>query len=173
MHHLRSEKKIPCLLSNPNAIVNEILFGRGRKICPNYTIEQHAWADSEIRHDLCTLGLNDGHTCTMAAPSGDEGHGEARVDVVHTGELLWRGLGTAPLLVRALVVVHHQLLHLHKALNDGCHPEVHLWDLEHSKEGVRQKQMMLYKAGFWQGHNDTVQITIHRSKHDLNHNTLQ
>lgn len=64
-------------------------------------------------------------TCTVAASSGDEGHGEARVNIIHTGGFLQRRLRAAPLFIRALVIVHHQLLHLHKALDDRNHPKVH------------------------------------------------
>ena len=63
-------------------------------------------------------------TCAVAAAARDEGHGEAGVDVVHAGELLGGGLGAAALLVGALAVVHHQLLHLDEALDDRRHPEV-------------------------------------------------
>lgn len=62
----------------------------------------------------------------MAAASGDEGHGEAGVNVVHAAELLEGRVWAAPLLIGAIVVVHHQLFHLHKSLDDGDQPEVHL-----------------------------------------------
>lgn len=78
----------------------------------------------------------------MATAAGDEGHGEARVDVVYTGELLERRVGAVLLLIWALVVVHHQLLHLHKALDDGCHPEVHLWNLQHNKKSYKLYTVM-------------------------------
>lgn len=65
----------------------------------------------------------------MAAPSGDQSHSETGIDVVNTGELLWWGLRAAPLIIRGLVVVHNQFLHLYKSLDDWCHPEVDLWHL--------------------------------------------
>lgn len=71
-------------------------------------------------------------TCTVPASSGDEGHGEARVNIIHTGGFLQRRLRAAPLFIRALVIVHHQLLHLHEALDDRNHPKVHLRHLQNS-----------------------------------------
>lgn len=66
----------------------------------------------------------------MAAASGDEGDSEAWMDIVDTRDLLWRGFGAAPLLVRRLVVIYDKFLHLNEALDDWRHPEVHLWDLK-------------------------------------------
>jgi len=37
------------------------------------------------------------------------------------------------------VFIHHQFLHLYKALNDRYHPEVYLWDLDCSI-GHRKQQ---------------------------------
>lgn len=65
----------------------------------------------------------------MAAASGDEGHGETGMDVINTGDLLWRRLGAASVLIRGFVVVHDQFLYLNKSLNDWYDPEVSLWDL--------------------------------------------
>lgn len=90
-----------------------------------------------------TLGQADSNrssTCTVAATSGDQGHSEAWMDVVDTGDLLWWCLGAAPLLIGCLVVVYHQFLHLYKALDDWCHPEIHLWRLKHSKS-VKQREL--------------------------------
>lgn len=69
----------------------------------------------------------------MAATSGDQGNGEAGMDVVNTGDLLWWRLWTAPLLIRGLIVIHYKFLHLNKALDDWYNPEVHIWDLKDSK----------------------------------------
>lgn len=66
----------------------------------------------------------------MTATSGDQGHSEAGMNVINTGDLLRWGLRAAPLLIRCLIVVHHQFLHLNKALDDWYHPEVHLWHLQ-------------------------------------------
>ena len=72
-------------------------------------------------------------TCAVTAASGDKTHGEAGMDVIDTGDILrWR-LRAAPLLIRGLVVVHHQFLHLYEALDDWNHPKVHLWHLENAK----------------------------------------
>lgn len=72
-------------------------------------------------------------TCSMAAASRDKGHSETRMNVVDADDLLWRRLGAAPLLVRSLIIVHHQFLHLNKALNDRNHPEIQIWDLKQGK----------------------------------------
>lgn len=70
----------------------------------------------------------------MAATSGDQSHREARMDVIDAGDLLWWGLGAAPLLIGCLVVVHHQFLHLYKPLDDWYHPEVNLRDLQQDEK---------------------------------------
>lgn len=69
----------------------------------------------------------------MAATSGDKGHSEAGMDVINTGDLLWGGIGAAPLLIRGLIVVHHQFFYLHEALDDRDHPKVCLWYLNNAK----------------------------------------
>lgn len=81
------------------------------------------------------------HNCTwpMAAASGDQGHGEARVDVINARDFLQRRLRAAPLFIGCVIVVHHQFLHLYEALDDWYHPEVHFWNLE--GEGLQKKQM--------------------------------
>lgn len=75
----------------------------------------------------------------MAATSGDQGHSETRMDVINTSDLLWWGVRAAPLFIRGLIVVYHQFLHLHKALDDWYHPEVNLWDLERSTDIKKRK----------------------------------
>lgn len=87
----------------------------------------HIWAESEFKLTVTCC------TCAVPTTSGDQGHGEARVDVINTCDLLWWGLRTAPVLIRCLIVVHHQFLHLYKALDDWYHPEVDLWHLKQSK----------------------------------------
>lgn len=72
-------------------------------------------------------------TWSMAATSRDQSHGEAWVDVIHTGDLLWWGLRAAPLLIRCVIVVHYQFLNLHKSMDYWYHPVVNLWDLEQPK----------------------------------------
>lgn len=74
----------------------------------------------------------------MAATSGYESNSEAWMDVVHTGDLLWWGFRAAPLLVRGLVVIHYKFLNLYEALDDWYHPEVHVWDLQHTKSNTFQ-----------------------------------
>lgn len=72
----------------------------------------------------------------MAAASGDQGHSKARMDVINTGDFLRRGLRAAPLLIRRIIVVHHQFLHLYEALDDRYYPEVHFWNLEQTEWAV-------------------------------------
>lgn len=77
----------------------------------------------------------------MSTASGDEGDREARVDVVHAGHLLQGGVGAALLLLCSIIVVHHQLLHLHEALDDGHHPEVHLRHLDIGTKAVMDHEL--------------------------------
>lgn len=46
-------------------------------------------------------------TCAMATTSGDQGDGEAGVDVVDAGDLLRRRLRAAPLLIGGFVVINY------------------------------------------------------------------
>lgn len=73
-----------------------------------------------------TIFYNVFGTCTVAASSGDEGHGKAGVNVIHTGGFVQRRIRAAFLFIGAFVVVHHQLFYLHKALDDGNQPQVYL-----------------------------------------------
>lgn len=71
-------------------------------------------------------------TSTVTAASGNESHSKAWVNVIYTGVLLLKWcLWAAFFLIWALVIVHHQLLHLHKALDYRYHPKVHLRSLQY------------------------------------------
>lgn len=67
------------------------------------------------------------------------------MDVVDAGDLFWWGFWAAALLIGRLVVVHHQFLHLHEALDDRDQPGVGIWELQ-QPTGQNKNKETIYKS---------------------------